>query len=229
MAPPSINYATLFSASYTPEASGGAATLVTASLRDGDDDEDQVGQNVEIWGQAPVIFLPDDPDEGGRCQALTTQLGGVPVAIATRDLRASQAVPGLAKGDAAFCCPSGRVALLARKDGTIGLMQRGKDGGKDSLLLILEDGSLNITTPFGQIVLDADGFRVIGPNGEALGLGANDFTLTASKATLAVPSLALGVGASVPLALAPLAPIATGGAPGFYSSVPIKGIFVPPG
>lgn len=227
MAPPRPEYGTLFAATYSAEASGGEATLVTASLRDGDDDEGQTGHTVEVWGQAPVVYVPDDPDDGGRCQALTVQLGGNPVAIATRDLRAAKAVPGLSKGDAAFCCPTGRVTFLAKKDGTVGMMQRGEGETPDSLVLLEPDGAFSVTTPFGQIILDAQGFRVIGPNGEAMGLGANDFTVTATSASLACASVALGVGAAVPLAVAPLLPAATPpGVTGFFLPKPVANIFI---
>lgn len=229
MAPRSLQYSTLFGATYGTTASGGASTLVTASMRDGDDEDGQTGHDVEVWGVAPVLYVPDDPDKDGGCQALTTLIGGTPVCIGTRDLRAVRAIPGLAKGDAAFVCPTGSSGVIAQKDGTLTLLQRGKGGRADALLTLQADGAFNVTTPFGQIVLDAKGFRVIGPNGEAMGLGANDFTVTATTMSLAGATVALGVGASVPLAALPLTVAATGGGPGFYSPTPVTRIFVPPG
>ena len=226
---PALQYSTAFGATYGSTASGGASTLVTTSLRDGDDEEGQTGHDAEVWGVAPVVYVPDDPTDAGACQSLTTLLGGVPVCLGTRDLRAVHAIPALGRGDAAFVCPTGRGGLIVQKDGSLTLLQRGTGGRKDALLSIEADGSLVITTPHGQIVLDADGFRVIGPNGEALGIGGNDFTVTATTISLAGSTVALGAGASVPLAAAPLTPAATGGGPGFYSVVPVKNLFVVPG
>jgi hypothetical protein len=62
-----------------------------------------------------------------------------------------------------------------------------------------------------------------------MGLGANDFTVTATTMSLAGATVALGVGASVPMAALPLTVAATGGGPGFYSPTPVTRIFVPPG
>lgn len=227
MAPPRLQYSTLFSATYSDKASGGATTLVTASLRDGDDEDGSVGHEVEVWGVAPVLHVPDDPDDSGACQSLTTMIGGTPVCLGTRDLRAVKAMPALARGDAAFVCPTGRVAFLAKKDGTVGILQRGEGDTKDSSMLFEPDGAFIMTCPFGQIVFDAKGFRVIGANGEAIGLGDNDFTVTAASASFAVASIALGVGAAVPLASLPLTPAAYGpNAPGFYCPKPLPNIFV---
>lgn len=226
MAPPRLQYSTLFGATYSDTASGGATTVVTASIRDGDDEDGSLGHEVEVWGVAPVVYVPDDPDDTGACQSLTTMIGGSPVCLGTRDLRAVKAIPALAKGDAAFVCPTGRVGFLAKKDGTVGILQRGEGDNPDSSLLFEPDGAFVMTCPWGQIVFDADGFRVIGPNGESFGLGGNDITMTATSMTLASASLALGVGAAVPLAAAPLTVAATGGGVGFYTAKPILNIFV---
>jgi hypothetical protein len=199
MAPPRLQYSTLFGATYADAAAGGEATLVTASLRDGDDEDGQVGHEAEVWGVAPVVYLPDDPDADGACQALTTLIGGTPVCLGTRDLRAVKAIPGLGKGDAAFVCPTGRGGFLSKKDGTMGLMQRGADGGSDSLLLLEPDGAFNLTTPHGQIVLDAEGFRIILANGQAFNLGGENFTVTGIGANIETATVALGMGAAVPL------------------------------
>ena len=219
MAPPRLQYSTLFSATYADKASGGASTLVTASLRDGDDEDGSTGHEVEVWGVAPVLHVPDDPDDAGACQSLTTMIGGTPVCLGTRDLRAVKAMPALARGDAAFVCPTGRVAFLAKKDGTVGILQRGDGDTPDSSLLFEPDGAFVMTCPWGQIVFDADGFRVIGKNGEAFGLGDNDFTVTASKGTLAIASLGFGVAPSVPLTA-----VAAGA-----GAVPVNSIFFTPG
>lgn len=228
MAPPSLQYSTLFGATYSTAASGGDATLVTASIRDGDDEDGQTGHDVEVWGQAPVLYRPADPDDKGSCQALTTLIGGTPVCLATRDLRAVDAMPALGPGDAAFVCPTGRGGFFTKTDGSMGLLQRGVGGAKDALLVFEPDGTFSITTPHGQIVLGPDGFQVILANGQCIGLGENDFTVTGTSANIATSSVALGIGASVPLAAAPLTVAATGGGPGFYSPVPITGIFVRP-
>ena len=76
----------------------------------------------------------------------------------------------------------------------MGILQRGDGDNPDSSLLFEPDGAFVATCPWGQIVFDADGFRVIGPNGESFGLGGNDITMTATSMTLASASLALGVG-----------------------------------
>ena len=217
MAPSSVQYNTLFDATYGDKASGGAATLVTAHLRDGDDEDGQTGRDVEVFGQAPVLFVPDDPTDAGQCQGLTMLVGGQPLCIATRDTRAVGAMPALAKGDAAFVCPTGRVGLLAKKDGTIGLLQRGEGNNPDSSLLFEPDGALVITTPYGSLVLDADGFRVILPGGEAFGIGSNVMTVSATMINLAGATVALGAGATQSLTTL------SGGV------VPIPNVFFRPG
>lgn len=226
---PALQYGTTFGATYSTAASGGDATLVTTSLRDGDDEEGQTGHEAEVWGVAPVVYVPDDPTDAGACQALTTDIGGQPVCLGTRDLRAVGAIPALGRGDAAFVCPTGRGGVIVQKDGSITLLQRGTGGRKDALLVMEPDGAFNVSTPFGQIVLDADGFRVILASGECFTLGGTQFVASATSISLSGATVGLGVGASVPLAAVPLTPAATGGGPGFYSPVPVTRIFVPPG
>ncbi len=229
MAPRSLQYSTLFGATYGTTASGGASTLVTASMRDGDDEDGQTGHDVEVWGVAPVLYVPDDPDKDGGCQALTTLIGGTPVCIGTRDLRAVNAIPGMEKGAAAFICPTGRSGVIVKKDGSVSLYQRGQGSDADALVSLEKDQSFIIKTKWGELVLGPNGFHVILPNGQCISLGENDYTVTATTMTLGGASVALGVGASVPLAVAPLTVAATGGGPGFYSIAPIAGVFVRPG
>jgi hypothetical protein len=224
-----LQYSTLFGATYGADASGGDATLVTATLRDGSDTDGQVGHDAEVWGVACVVYRPDDPDDAGACQALTTQVGGTPVCLGTRDLRAVGAIPSLSRGDAAFVCPTGRGGVIVQKDGTITLLQRGKNGEPDALLVIEPDGAFNLLNPFGQMVLDADGWRVILKTGECMSLGDKQFLVSATTASISTATVALGVGAASPLAAVPLLPVATGGPAGFYSPVPVASIFVRPG
>ena len=61
--PRGLQYSTLFGATYGDTASGGDTTLVTASIRDGDDEDGTLGSEVEVWGVAPMVYVPDDPDE----------------------------------------------------------------------------------------------------------------------------------------------------------------------
>lgn len=217
MAPPSIQYSTVFGATYSADASGGDTTLVTVSLRDGDDEEGQTGHDAEVWGQAPVIYRPADPDDKGACQALTTLVGKSNVCLATRDLRAVNAMPALGPGDAAFVCPTGQGGFFTKTDGSMGILQRGKDGEKDSLAVFEQDGTFNISSKYGQIVLGPDGFHVILANGQCFSLGGEDVTMTATSMSLAAATVALGTGASAPLATV------SGGI------VPVTGVFVRPG
>lgn len=217
MAPPALQYSTAFGAAYGADASGGDTTLVTVSLRDGDDEEGQTGTDVEVWGQAPVLYRPADPDDKGSCQTLTTLIGGTPVCMATRDLRAVDSMPALGPGDAAFVCPTGRGGFFTKPDGSMGMLQRGKGGAPDSLAVFEQDGTFNVSTKHGQIVLGPNGFQVILPNGECFSLGGNNVTMSATSMNLEVASLALGTGASAPLAAV------SGGV------VPVSSIFVRPG
>ena len=59
-----------------------------------------------------MVYVPDDRTSGA-CQALTTLIGGTPVCLGTRDLRAVRTHPCAGQGDAAFVCPTGRVGFLA--------------------------------------------------------------------------------------------------------------------
>ena len=124
-----------------------------------------------MWGVAPVVYVPDDPDDTGACQSLTTMIGGSPVCLGTRDLRAVKAIPALAKGDAAFVCPTGRV-LLAGRTAPWASCSEARATTLTAVSCSSLTGAFVATCPWGQIVFDADGFRVIGPNGESFGLGA---------------------------------------------------------
>ena len=200
MAPPRLQYSTAFDATYSDKASGGDTTLVTTSIRDGDDQDGQTGTDVEVWGQAPVLYVPADPDDGGSCQALTTEIGGVPLCLATRDLRAVDAMPALPRGGAAFVCPTGRGGFFSNPDGSMGMLQRGVSGAKDALLVFEPDGTFNLSTPWGQMVLGPDGWQVILANGQCIAIGADAFTVTGTQASIATSSVALGATAAAPLA-----------------------------
>jgi hypothetical protein len=205
-----VDYVDLFESFFDRIASGGAAQVVTCNLRDAGEAGGQTGRDVEVWGQGCVVYRPAPPTDAGLCQGLAVRLGGQPVVIATRDNRASEATGDLSAGDAAFCSPTGKVALLAKADGSIALLKQAAPGvDSDSLIALEKDGAYVMRTPFGQMQMTADGFAVILLDGTCLSLSKEGgFTVIAPQACLETGTVKLGASASVPLSLAPTTGVA---------------------
>lgn len=50
-------------------------------------DDGETDGSHEVWGSAPVMWRPVDPDLTGECEVLFARLGDEKIAFATRDLR----------------------------------------------------------------------------------------------------------------------------------------------
>lgn len=197
-----LDYADLVESFLAREASSGGPPVVTATIREPGTEEGQTGHDVELWGPGCIVYRPAPPTGEGRCQVLVARIGGQPVAIGTRDSRAPAAVGELGPGDAAFCAPSSKAALLCKADGSIALLQQHPEG--DAMIAIEKDGALLGRNQWGQVQLDGDGFAVILATGECLKLGPKGFTVTGAACSLSTQTVALGIGAAVPLSFAPV-------------------------
>ncbi len=226
MANGNLDFADVFASFYGSEATGGAGEIVTCQTRDaGEADEDgQTGTDVEMWGPGCVVFRPKEPDAKGKCQLLTVPVGPLAVAIGSRDSRAAEATGAMNAGDAAFCSPTGKVAFRANDDGSIAMIKQGAE--VDSYHVCEKDGSWKMGCPWGQMEFGPDGFKVILASGQALSLTKDGFTVIAPNANFCCGTIALGLGAAVPLCANPLTPITGSIVPGFCSVKPIVNIFV---
>jgi hypothetical protein len=221
-----FDFSDVFASMYGSEATGGAGEIVTCHVRNaGEADGDgQTGTDVEMWGPACVVFRPKAPDAKGKCQLLTTPIGPALIAIGSRDSRTADATGAMNAGDAAFCSPTGKVALRCNDDGSIAMIKQGETS--DSYHVCEADGSWKTGNEWGQYSLGPDGFKVILAGGQAFSLTEKGFTLIAPDANFCVGTIELGLGAAVPLCANPLTPITGSIVPGFCSVKPTVNIFV---
>lgn len=197
-----VDYLDVMEALLGDAATGGESSVVTAAVRDAGQVDGQTGRDVEVWGTAPVVYVPAPPSDAGKCQALATIVGGTKVIVATRDTRAAAAVGDLPPGAAAFCCPTGKNAAVFKPDGSISLLQQGADA--DALIAIEADGAIILRNKWGQVQLDKDGLSMMLTTGE-------NFSMSKGLAQLMAPTVGLESGltklsssAAAPLTLAGL-------------------------
>lgn len=222
-----IDWVDVTESTFSKDASGGEVQVVTCAVRDAGQEDGQTGRDAEVWGLGCIVYRPAPPDDNGKCQAAVATVGGARVIVATRDTRAATAVGDLGAGDAAFCAPTSKTALIAKSDGSIALLQQGDEA--DAMIVLEKDGAIILRNKWGQIQLDESGFSVMLTSGESFGIGGAQMTLAADQVNLAGAVIGLGVGASVPLAAVPLLPIALApGTVGFVSAVPLARILVAP-
>ena len=217
-----MKFYSVFSSDFSTEATDGTIELVTCQLRDVGEEEGSDAEDVEIWSHGPIVYRPDDPSDDGECQALVMDEAGKKLILATRDTRIAALAGAFNAGDAAFCgagpkCPR----LLTKKSGAVTLYQTGDT--VDSYCGIDDDGSIVMGNQWGALS--------IGPDGITLQWGSLGICLNATGVTITGPiinlqggGIYLGVGASVPLAVAPLVPV-TGGV-GFGVTKPTLNIFI---
>lgn len=202
-----FSFADVFASRYGAEASGGEAELVTLSLRDAGEEDGQDDDDVEVWSMAPVLYRPAAPDDKGKCQVVTTDVGGQKMALASRDLRAATAAGALNEGDAAFCCPSSKVALRCNADNSIALMQQGESA--DAFITIQPDGTIVMGNAYGQLEIGPNGVQMFAADGTSMTLGGGAFHVLASQAFVQAGVVGMGpTGGKVPLTFAPTSGIA---------------------
>lgn len=216
----------VFATKFGTDATGGEEEIVTLSLRDAGEEDGQTSDEAEVYAMGCAMYRPADPDDDGKCQALTAQIGPRRIAICTRDSRAAKAFGALNKGDAVFGSPTGAGQFRANGDGSIGFRRTGKAGAPDTWVHIEADGSIILGNEAGQFELSKEnGLLIALDGGVFLQLSAKTgFVVSAPTVSLAAGSVALGVGASTPLAVAPIT--GTVGA-GFVSAKPVLNVFVP--
>jgi len=208
-----FDFVDVFETMYGSDASGGGASVVTCQVRDAGEPDGQDGRDVELWGMGCVVYRPAKPDANGKCQLLVTPIGSQPVAIASQDSRAAKAAGAMNEGDAAFCSPTGKVAVRCNADNSFAILRQGS--AADAFFLIEKDGSIKFGNQWGMFTLDSDGFSMISAAGEALTLGGGSFQVLAAKGVIGTGTVALGATASRPLTFAPVSGIA-GPAPNIF-------------
>ena len=222
----SVDFSDVFSTMYGSEATGGTEEIVTLQLREAGAEDGQTADETEMWIQGCLLYRPADPDDDGKCQVLTAQIGPRKIALASRDSRAATSFGALNKGDAVFGSPTGKVMVRANADGSVGIRKSGDGGAADSWVHIEKDGDIIIGNAAGQLELSSEnGFVVALGDSSFMQLSAKTgFVVSAPTCSLACGSVALGMGASKPLAAAPIT--GTAGA-GFVSPTPVLNVFVP--
>lgn len=196
-----IDWVDVTESTFSKDASGGEAQVVTCAVRDAGQEDGQTGRDVEVWGLGCIVYRPAPPDDKGKCQAAVATVGGARVIVATRDTRAATAVGDLGAGDAAFCAPTSKSALIAKADGSIALLQQGDEA--DAMVVLEKDGAIILRNKWGQIQLDENGFAVVLTSGESFELAPASAQITADVVKIAGGVVALGAAAAVPLTFAP--------------------------
>lgn len=220
------DFGDVFDTVYGNDTTGGADKVMTMSTREVGDTDGQTADDVELWMHGCMVYRPADPTDDGKCQVLMVQTGARKVGIASRDLRSQKTFGDVNKGDAAFGSPTGGVVLRCNADGSGGLRHSDPGDGPDAYLQLEKDGTWIIGNQWGQIELGDAGFVVVLATGESLSLTKEGFSCSGKCAALQTSSVALGAGASVPLAAVPIT--GTAGA-GFVTATPIMSITAPPG
>jgi hypothetical protein len=216
-----LNFQDCYASEFGSDATGGAHEIPTVDVRRAGEEDGKDGEQVELFEHCCVAYRPADPTEDGACQVLTADAGGTPIAIASRDLRIGKATGALNAGDAAFASPVGKVAFRSNADGTGAVIQQGETA--DAFISFGKDGTLIFGNQYGQFELGPNGFQVCLANGTAFGLGPDGFSVFAATCALQSGSVALGVGASKPLAATAFT--GTVGA-GFAPTTPVLNVFV---
>lgn len=219
------NMVDVFDTVFGNESTNGGEEIVTLKLREAGAEDGQIADDTEMWGMGCCLYRPKAPDADGKCQALVAQIGPRKIAIATRDSRAGKRFGALNEGDAVFGSPTGGGMFRANDDGATSMRVGDPDGTQKAWIAIEKgDGTILLGNKFGHIELGPEGFMVcLAGSPEYISLKPGEFTVSAPTCTIAGGSVALGVGASKPLAAAPIT--GTAGA-GFVSLTPVLGVFV---
>jgi hypothetical protein len=198
----SLNFVDVFETLWGSTDTGGTGEVVTCQVRGAGEEDGQDARDVELWSQGCIAYRPAKPDGDGKCQLLTVPIGSQLLAIASRDSRADKATGALNEGDAAFCSPTGKVALRCNADGSCSMLKQGESA--DAYISIQKDGTILIGNEWVQLELGPNGFQVFNKvTGEAMALGGGFFNVVAPNGALQCGGLSLGVGAAVPLTFAP--------------------------
>jgi hypothetical protein len=219
-----FEFADVFETMWGSAATEGTGEIVACQVRDAGETDGQDARDVELWSQGCIAYRPAKPDGDGKCQLLTVPIGSQLLAIASRDSRADKATGALNEGDAAFCSPTGKVALRCNADGSCSLIKQGES--VDSVVSIEKNGTILCANEWGQFELGPNGFQVMLPTGESIIVKQGKIQLSAPQVVLAGGTVALGVGASMPLAIVPTVVPTGTAAPGFVAAKPCPNILI---
>lgn len=214
---------------WSNDATGGKEEIVTCSTRSAGETDGVDGQDAEIWGQYGFASRPAAPDGESRCQSLVFDIGGRLAVLATRDLRGADNHGALNPGDVAVWSV-GKNVMYCKADGSCGIRQIGKEA--DAFLAIESDGAVLAGNQWGMFQIDQSGPALMHADGMAsIGLTAGGVvSIIGTQVAIGAGVIALGVGATVPLAIQPGSPVATipPASPAFMPSFPVTRILVPP-
>lgn len=200
---------------------GGAEEIVTVDLRAAGEQDGTDANAAEVWaGGYGFTSRPAAPDGDKACQAIAVDAAGKRIVIAMRDTRGADAHGALNAGDVAMWS-TGKNAIRLNADKSIGIIQQGDDS--DAALSIEPDGTIILRNAYGQIELGPNGFQVFTKTGEAFQLGAGSANFLAPTFAAQCGTIALGVGAAVPLTIPNPA---TGGTGTFVLAKPVLNVFV---
>ncbi|MCU0684414.1 MAG: hypothetical protein MUF34_19590 [Polyangiaceae bacterium] len=156
----------------------------------------------------PAAPANDNGGAGARCEAIVADEGGSPMVVATRDLRAEDVVGPLAEGDVGLWS-IGSNCILLKANGTLSIRKNaGPGAAADAFLQIEADGTIRIGNAGGGLEITVDGKVKLYAGSTVLSLGPGAAQITADRVALAGGSIALGVGAAVPLSFVPLSGVA---------------------
>lgn len=113
----------------------------------------------------------------------------------------------------------------ANDDGSTSVRVADPDGTQKAFFAIEKDGTILIGNEWAHLEIGAEGFMIcLKGSSEYLSLKPGEFVASAPNVSLAASAVALGLGAAVPLAAAPIT--GTVGA-GFVPLKPVLNVFVP--
>lgn len=183
-------------------ASPTSGEMATVNLREVGETSGIDAKGCEMWGPAPLVYRPAPPDADGKCQALTTEIGGRTIVLGTQDPRSAKATGALNTGDVALCSPTGKNVLRLNATGEAGIALVQQTKGDDAGIAIQRDGTIVLYNQWGIIELGSGGFVVTLKTGQQMSLDATAFQCVAPQGFVRCGVVGLGVAPAVPLTFA---------------------------
>ncbi len=173
----------------------------------GEDEGVDVPQ-APAFGVYGLVSRPSAANDNGLCEAITADVGGTNVVVATRDTRAESVVGKLAEGDVALWSVGNNCVLL-KANGTVSIRHNAAAGGADAWIQIESDGAIKIGNAGGGIEITTAGkVTIYGSGGEAMAIGGGSVALTAPEVKLQSATTMLHAAAARPLSFIPTSGVA---------------------
>lgn len=169
-----------------------ASSVVLRVVGDEDPAGDEDLSECEMFGQAPLIYRPQDPTDAGRCEAMFVRWGDESVVIGTKDRRFQvEPAAGEVRIVALGADGARQAQVVLKPDGVIVLsgvrVEIGVDGASETIGL-----GTAIKGHFDSLKTYLDGHTHVYVDDSA---GAQ---LTTPPASAALPSVVLAASPSVP-------------------------------